>query len=124
MIVSTIAKGDLTCSSKEEIIKILTEGAALQRGDEIWISNNGEVYPCLNILVKNKNACVHYFKDEGEVQQSCGDDFDAEDVVFLAGNEEWAAPGYTIISFNQAIKCMEEFFDTLECPKCIKWDDL
>ncbi|MDE6055296.1 MAG: hypothetical protein K2G55_16410 [Lachnospiraceae bacterium] len=55
-----------------------------------------------------------------DVLQSCVDDFDDE-VVFLAGGEEWAAPEDTIISFKQAVKCMEEFFDTMEC---IEWDEL
>ncbi|MDE5824122.1 MAG: hypothetical protein K2H91_05500, partial [Lachnospiraceae bacterium] len=120
--ISTI-QGDITCHNKAEIEEIMKKGAAQQKGDEIWISGDDEKYPCLNILVKGKYACVHYFEDEGDVLQSCGDDFDDE-VVFLAGGEEWAAPEDTIISFKQAVKCMEEFFDTMECPECIEWDEL
>lgn len=73
--------------------------------------------------MKGKYACVHYFEDEGDVLQSCGGDFDDE-VVFLAGGEEWAAPEDAILSLEQAVKCMEEFLDTMECPECIEWDEL
>lgn len=116
-------KGDVTCTSKKEILEIMKQGAALEKGDEIWISGDDEEYPCLNILVKDKYACAHYFEEEGDTVQSCGDDFD-DDVVFLAGGDEWTAPDYTIISFKQAVRCMEEFFDTMECPECIEWDEL
>lgn len=116
-------KGDVTCTSKKEIFEIMKQGAALEKGDEIWISGDDEEYPCLNILVKGKCACAHFFEEEGDTVQSCGDDFE-DDVVFLAGGEEWTAPDYTIISFKQAVKCMEEFFDTMECPECIEWDEL
>lgn len=120
----TTIQGDIICQTKSEIAEIMKKGASLPKGNEIWISGDDEEYPCLNILVKGKYACVHYFEDEGDVLQSCGnDDFDDE-VVFPAGGEEWTAPEYTIISFKQAVKCMEEFFDTMECPECIEWDEL
>lgn len=123
MIVTTTSKSDITCCSKKEIAEIIKRGAALQEGDEIWISGDDEKYPCLNILVKGKYACVHYFEEEDDVLQSCGDDVD-EEVVFLAGGAEWMAPEYTIISSKKAVRCMEEFFDTMECPECIEWDEL
>lgn len=122
MNISTI-QGDQICKTKAEIIEIMKKGAALPKGDEIWISGDEEEYPCLNILVKGKYACVHYFEDEGDVLQSCGGDLD-EEVVFLAGGEEWAASEDAILSLEQAVKCMEEFLDTMECPECIEWDEL
>lgn len=116
--------GDIICQSKEEIEKIIKQGAALPKGDEIWISGEDDEYPCLTILVKGKYACVHYFEDEGDGLQSCGDDDIEDEVVFLAGGEEWTAPEDAIISLKSAVKCMKEFFDTMECPECIEWDEL
>ena len=119
----TSTKGDKICQSKAEIIEIINQGAVLPQGDEIWISSTEEEYPCLSILVKDKYACVHYFEnEEGNVWQSDGD-FN-EEVTFLAGGEEWAAPEYTIIPIETAINCMEEFCDTLKRPECIRWEAL
>lgn len=114
---------DKICQNKAEIIKIIKQGAALPQGDEVWISNGGEDYPCLTILAKDKYTCIHYFEnDEGSVWQSNGD-FN-EEVVFLAGGEEWTAPEYTIIPIETAMNCMEEFCDTLKRPECIRWEAL
>lgn len=116
-------KGDRICQSKAEINGIIKKGAALPQGDEIWVSNSGEEYPCLSVLIKGRYACVHYFEnDEGDVWQSDGD-FD-EEVLFLAGGEEWTAPGYTIIPVETAINCIEEFCDTMKRPECIRWEAL
>ena len=117
------ADGDTICQSKAEIAEIIKRGAALPEGDEIWISSNEERYPCLSILMKGRNACVHYFEnDQGDAWQSCGD-FNGE-VTFLASSEEWTAPGNVIIPLEKAIHCMEEFWETLERPKGIKWEAL
>ncbi len=59
---------------------------------------------------------------DGYIWQSYSD-FDKE-VTFLAGEEEWTAPEDTIVSFEAALKCMEEFFDSMERPKCIEWQEL
>ena len=115
-------KGDRICQSKTEIIEIIKQGAALPQGDEIWISSK-EDYPCLSVLIKGKYACLHYFEnDEGDVWQSNGD-FN-EEVVFLAANDEWTAPEYTIIPVESAINCMEEFCDTIKRPESIRWEAL
>ena len=115
-------KGDRICQSITEIIEIIEHGTTLPQGDEIWISGK-ENYPCLSILIKGKYACLHYFEnDEGDVWQSNGN-FN-EEVVFLAANEEWTAPEYTIIPIEIVINCMEEFCDTLKRPECIRWEAL
>lgn len=116
-------KGTKICQIKDEIIEIIKQGSALPQGDEIWLSSGGEEYPCLSILIKGKYACVHYFEnDEGDVWQSDGD-FNEEE-IFLAGDEEWTAPEYTIIPIETAINCMEEFCDTMKRPECIRWEAL
>ena len=123
MSATTTTKGDILCKSKAEMAEIIKQGAALPQGDEIWMNSSENMYPCLSVLVKGQYACVHYFEnDEGRAWQSCGD-FDRE-VTFLAGCEAWEAPDYVIISLEKAVDCMEEFWDTLERPKCIQWEAL
>lgn len=119
----SMGKGDIICKSKAEIAEIIKQGAALPRGDEIWVSREGEQYPCLSILVKGGFACVHYFEEEeGDVWQSCGE-IDQK-IVFLAGGESWEAPAYVVIPLEMAMDCMGEFFDTMERPKCVTWGEL
>ena len=116
-------KGDRICQSKAEIIEIIKQGSASPQGDEIWVSSGEEEYPCLSILIKGQYACLHYFEnDEGNAWLSDGD-FN-EEVVFLAGNDEWTAPEHTIISIEIAINCMKEFCDTMKRPECIRWEAL
>lgn len=122
MRVSTI-NSDIIGQSKANVVQMIKQSAALPQGDEIWVSSYQESYPCLSILIKGKYACVHYFQnEEGDVWQSCGN-FNKE-VVFLADGEKWTAPEYTIIPLEKAIDCIEEFWDTLERPKGIKWEAL
>lgn len=122
MCVST-EKGDVICKSKEEIAEIIKQGAALPHGGEMWISGEGEKYPCLSVLVKGEYACVHFFEDEeGDVWQSCGEF--GEGVSFLAGGEAWDAPADVIIPMELALDAMEEFCDTMERPECICWQEL
>ena len=119
---STASKGDVTCNSKEEIAEIIKCGSALPEGDEIWLGGDDE-YPCLTLLVKGQYACVHYFlNQDGDIWQSYSD-FDRE-VTFLAGGDEWTAPEDTIVSLEDALKCMEEFFDSMKRPECIEWQEL
>lgn len=123
MIVST-SKGDTICNSKEEIAEIIKCNSAFSGGDEIWIGGDDE-YPCLSILVNGQYACIHYFEEEGGDMWQSYSDYD-EEVTFLegAGDREWTAPEDTIVSLEDALKCMEEFYDTMERPECIEWQEL
>lgn len=119
---STTSNCDIICNSKEKIAEIIKYGATLPKGDDIWIGGEEE-YPCLSILVKGAYACVHYFLNQnGDVWQSYSN-FDKE-VTFLAGEDEWTAPEDTIVPLEMAIKCMEEFFNSMKRPECIEWQEL
>lgn len=122
MSVST-TNSNTICHNKEEVVEIIKQGAVLPYGDEIWMSNNGETHPCLEILIKGQYACVHYFQDDqGHAWQSCGDC--GIEVTFLVGDMAWTAPEYVIIPIEKAIICMGEFWDTLERPMGIEWEAL
>lgn len=89
--------------------------------EEIWI-NGKEEYPCLSILVKGNYACLHYFECEGNMWQSFGKH--TEEITFLAGGIPWEAPANTVIPVEDAVLCMEAFFNTMQRPDCIEWQEL
>lgn len=125
MIINT-SKGDISCNSKEELAKIIKCGSALPGGDEILMNGDDE-YPYLSILVNGQYACVHYFAEKDQdicIWQSYGDS-DKEVTFFAgAGDAEWTAPEDTIVPLEAALKCMEEFYDTMNRPECIEWQEL
>lgn len=113
-------EGNFKYETKEEIVEHIKRCSALP-ADEIWISGEDQ-YPCLTILINGNYSCVHYFEEEGVMWQSYG--AHSEEIIFLAGGEEWSAPADTIISVENAILCMEEFFDSNKKPECIEWQEL
>lgn len=113
-------EGDFRYDTKEEIAEHMRRSSALPL-DDIWISGEDK-YPCLAILINGSLACVNYFEEEGEMWQSYGNY--PNDVRFIAGGEEWEAPADTVVSLEDAISCMEEFFDTPKRPECIEWQEL
>lgn len=90
--------------------------------DEIWISGD-ERYPCIAMLTNGEYASINYFQNEdGDMWLSCGD-LNIE-IAFLAAGVEWTAPADSVIYFNTAVECIEEFCDTLLRPNRIRWQDL
>jgi len=111
-------QGDILCRDKSEVKRIILNST----NDDIWISI-GKEYPCLAVLVNGKYACIHYFENEnGTMFQSCGNL--NKQVTFVAGGTEWTSPPEAVINLETAVKCTEEFCDTLKRPKCIDWHEL
>lgn len=114
-------EGDFQYNTKEEIAKHICKSASLGM-DDIWISGEEE-YPCMAILINKEFACVNYFENEnGDMCITFSEN--KKEVTFTAGGEEWEAPADTVISLEAAILCMEEFFDTMKRPECVKWQNL
>lgn len=113
-------KGNFIYNTKEEISEHIKRSSALPM-DDIWISGENE-YPCLSILVNGAYACIHFFEKEDVTWLSYGTY--TETVIFLAGGEEWEAPADAVVSVESAILCMEEFFDSMKRPDCIRWQEL
>ncbi len=113
--------GDFEISSKEQIAALVRKSAE-NPFDEIWVCHQEE-YPCLGILINGQYAMVDYFTDEGgEMWQSSG--CLEENVEFQCGGDVSEMPGSEVIPLDQAIKCIEEFFDSPERPGCIEWNEL
>lgn len=113
----TTQKGDTVLSSKEEIKKLMEAGKT--QPDEIWLSGEEE-YPCLVIMIYGDYVYLNYFEDEGDCLQPCSE-LD-EEVTFKIGDKEFMPD--SVVSFETAVACMEEFYDTGECPECIEWEEL
>lgn len=113
--------GDFRYETKEEIAEHIRKSASLGM-DDIWISGEEE-YPCMAVLVNKEFACINYFENgNGDMWITYSEN--EREVIFLAGGEEWTAPADTVISLESALLCMEEFFDTLKRPQCVKWQEL
>ena len=39
-------------------------------------------------------------------------------------SEEIEAANYSIVKIEDAVSAVEEFFETLQLPKCIEWEEL
>lgn len=113
----TTQKGDTVLSSKEEIKKLMEAGKT--QPDEIWLSGEEE-YPCLVIMIYGDYVYLNYFEDEGDCLQPCSES--DEEVTFKIGDKEFMPD--VVVSFETAVACMEEFYDTGECPECIEWEEL
>lgn len=43
---------------------------------------------------------------------------------FMEQNEEIKVANYSIVKFEDVVSTVEEFFETLQLPKCIEWEEL
>lgn len=110
--------GNFECHTKNELETIIRNSVS-NPYDDIWIYDKEE-YPCLAILINGNYACVHYFlNDEGDMWQTIGKS--DKNVIFMSGGEKSEMPANTVISLEEAIECMKQFYDTLARPNCVEW---
>lgn len=96
--------------------------------NEIWCSKEDNSYPCLAILVNNKEkkqaAVINYFEQEnGNMYVSVGDT-QKEDIVKFGEYKQYQVAAYQIISIEEALECAIQFFYRQELPCCIQWEEL
>jgi hypothetical protein len=114
-------EGDFFFDSVKKAIEIMR--GMSRKMSEAWISGDNP-YPCLAICINDEYAAVTYFQDEdGEIYLSCNAG-NKNEVEFKAGGEEWKPDPDVVISFEDAIKCVEEFLNTGEQPSNIKWQHM
>lgn len=114
--------GDFECNSIEEYKHILTR--CFENENEIWISmHSDEEFPCLSILTGKIGFCINYFSENNEEQYvSIGDQQCGGMEKFLGGQYE--VERCQIISYEDAMECAIEFFETQQRPDNIEWDAL
>lgn len=106
------------CKTEKEIAEVIKQ-CTNNPYDDILIKGRDE-YPQMTILVKNKYACVHYFKNASEIHCSIGKGVSG---LFFMINGESEEMDNHVISISLAIRCAKEFFaDKSKLPSCCEWD--
>lgn len=115
------------CNTFEEVFDVL-KIRFNESVNEFWITDDEKENPCLAVLVNNDMANVTFFPSDGHPGfQSAGNDKDAEGYTVFYTNtpeEEIEISNDMIITFEQAVQAVEEFFVTKSKPLCIEWVDL
>ncbi|SEK23012.1 Imm1 family immunity protein [Ruminococcus albus] len=113
--------GDITIADTKEVILLILSLA--EKGmNEIWISEDGSLYPALAVLVNGGYACLNYFgNDEGDMYMSRG--YGNTQVTFNPCGTEWTAPADAVISIESAVACIRRFCENYKLPDCINWQD-
>lgn len=115
-------QGDFSFESKHDLVEFIRHRRDEFSLDEIWVSGD-EKYPCVALLTNGEYASISYFENvEGSMWLSQGD-LNTE-ITFLAAGLEWTAPADSVIYFDTAIECIEEFCHTVSRPGRIMWQDL
>ena len=77
-----------------------------------------------------KGCCLNYFREEddpGYSSVNANPVLDAEGISIFYTNtdsEEIEVANYSIVKMEDAVSAVEEFFETLQLPKCIEWEEL
>ena len=116
----SMTHGDVTLYSADDTEQLIRNAAA-KGMEEFWVSGEDK-YPALVILVNGSYAYLNYFgAKEDDMYMSVGDC--GHDVEFIAGCEQYIAPGDTVVSLDDAVRAMHEFCCSFKRPGCISWQD-
>lgn len=129
MYIEDFIKGE-AFDETEQILEIMQ-----RRNDEgfneFWISaDEEEMYPCLVVSVNHDLAYLHYFEEEGEAgwravsEGPNGLEEDKTTTFYTNGSEEILIENCAVVTFDQAVKAVIEFFNTEEMPECMEWEEL
>ncbi len=120
--------GQKECDSLEELRTVLSERT--EKGVNEFIISIHEQFPYMIMAVKGKYACLSYFREENDPGYSSVNTnpiLDADGIsIFYTNtdNEEIEVANYSVVKFEDAVSAVEEFFETLQLPKCIEWEEL
>ena len=116
--------GDFECNNIEEFENTLKVCFEEEKGNEIWCSVHlNEEFPCLAILTGKIGASITYFSENNDEQYVSIGNHDGEGMEqFLGGQYE--VERCQIVSYEDAMACAMEFFETQQKPNNIEWDAL
>ena len=120
--------GKKKCSNFEEVREVLQERT--EKGVNEFIISTDKEFPYMIMAVKEEYACLSYFEEEDSPGYSSVNSepiLDEEGVSIFYTNtedEEIEVANYSIITTEEAIHAIQEFFDTECLPKCIEWEEL
>lgn len=115
------------CNNLSELQEVLKHRSK-KNSNEFELRTELE-YPFLTILIKERFACVHYFKDEddcGHYAYTDNNEIEEEYIVFNIGSEdsETEISKDLVISVEQAYNVAIDFFNTCEMSEKMKWFEL
>ncbi len=120
--------GKKECNSLEELREILDKRT--EKDVNEFIISTHEKFPYMIMSVKGSYACLSYFCEEDDPGYSSVNSvpiLDADGIsIFYTNtdNEEIEVANYSIIKIEDGVSAVEEFFKTLQLPKCIEWEQL
>ena len=120
--------GQKECNNLEELREVLDERT--EKGVNEFIISTHEQFPYMIMSVKERYACLSYFREEDDPGYSSVNDtpvLDADGISIFYTNtdsEEIEVANYLIVEIEDAVSAVVEFFETLQLPKCIEWEEL
>lgn len=98
--------------------------------NEFWISIETQ-FPFMGVLTNKTLAYVHFFDEDGSpgfrALSNCdiGLDLDATTTFYSNNRSEIIeVENECVISLDNAIKIVQEFYTTNKMPICVEWDEL
>ena len=101
-----------------------------EKGVNEFIISLDSKYPYIIMSLNKDKACLSYFRyadDPGfhSINNTVKSDENVITIFYTnTENEEIEVENCTIITVEQAVKAVEEFFLTEQLPKCIEWEEL
>lgn len=120
--------GKKECNDLDELREVLNKRT--EKGVNEFIISTYEQFPYMIMSVKGKYACLSYFREEDDPGYSSVNSapvLDADGISIFYTNtdsEEIEVANYSIIDIKNATSAIEEFFETLQLPKCVEWEEL
>ena len=120
--------GKKECSNFEEMREVLDERT--EKGVNEFIISTNEPFPYMVMAVKERYACLSYFREDDDPGYSSVNNtpiLDADEISIFYTNtdsEEIEVANYSIIEIKDAVSAVKEFFETQQLPKCIEWEEL
>ncbi len=116
--------GDFECDNIEEFDNKLKLCLTEEQGNEIWCSiHPDEEFPCIAILTGKIGASITYFSENNDEQYVSIGNREAEGMELLLDGQ-YEVERCQIISYEAAMACAMEFFETQRRPNNIEWDAL
>jgi hypothetical protein len=120
--------GIAKCKTIEAVNAVLNKRYG-NNANDFWISRDNSEYPILTLMVKDDCACVHYFPEDGNpgfvsIGSNVNLENDGATIFYVTDEEEMSVANNLVIPIKLAMGAANEFFDSPEQPKCIKWFNL
>lgn len=121
-------KGCMTCKAYTDVEAVLAQHTA--QGTNEFIIRGEEPFPYMVVLKNNNYAYVHYYNEEDHPGfRSIGNEYDLDssgDHVFYTNTDQevvWIE-NVSIVPFTIAELAVKQFYERMEMPACIDWDEL